>query len=84
LASPVHAAPNDLTGLAPILLQVAAHEVLADDSAALADRITAAGGDAILEMYPKAFHVWQLAGPGVPESEEALGSLIRFVREHWS
>jgi len=84
LASPARAAADDLTGLAPVLLQAAANEVLADDSALVAERIAAAGGDVTLDLCPEAFHVWQLAGAGVPESEEALGSLTRFIREHWS
>jgi acetyl esterase/lipase len=45
LASPAHAAADDLTGLAPVLLQAAANEVLADDSATVADLIAAVGGD---------------------------------------
>jgi epsilon-lactone hydrolase len=84
LASPARAAADDLTGLAPVLLQAAANEVLADDSALVAERIAAAGGDVTLELCPEAFHVWHLAGAGVPESEDALGSLTRFIREHWS
>jgi monoterpene epsilon-lactone hydrolase len=84
LASPAYAAPDELTGLAPVLLQAAANEVLADDSAAVAERIANAGGDVILEMWPEAFHVWQMAGAGVPESEAALSSVTRFVRAHWS
>jgi epsilon-lactone hydrolase len=84
LASPVHATADELSGLAPVLLQAAANEVLADDSATVAERIAAAGGDVSLELCPEAFHVWQMAGAGVPESEEALGSLTRFVRERWS
>ena len=50
----------------------------------IAERIGAAGGDVTLELHPEAFHVWQMAGAGVPESEEALHSLTRFVHEHWS
>ena len=84
LASPAHASTDQLTGLAPVLLQAAANEVLADDSATVAERIAAAGGDVTLELCPAAFHVWQMAGADVPESEEALGSLTRFLREHWS
>jgi monoterpene epsilon-lactone hydrolase len=83
LASPAHATTDELAGLAPVLLQAAANEVLADDSAMIAERIGAAGGDVTLELHPEAFHVWQMAGAGVPESEEALHSLTRFVREHW-
>ena len=84
LASPAHATVDELSGLAPVLLEAAANEVLADDSATVAERIAAAGGDVTLELCPEAFHVWQMAGAGVPESEEALGSLTRFIREHWS
>jgi acetyl esterase/lipase len=83
LASPAYAAADELTGLAPVLLQAAANEVLADDSATVAERIATAGGDVTLELCREAFHVWQMAGVGVPESEEALGSLARFVRERW-
>jgi monoterpene epsilon-lactone hydrolase len=84
MASPAHATADELSDLAPVLLQAAANEVLADDSTTVAERIAAAGGDVSLELCPEAFHVWQMAGGGVPESEEALGSLTRFVREHWS
>jgi monoterpene epsilon-lactone hydrolase len=82
LASPFHASPEDLRGLAPILLQAAANEVLADDSSILAERIGAAGGDVTLELCPEAFHVWPMAGSGVPESRAALDSINRFVRRH--
>ena len=58
--------------------------MLADDSALVAEQIAAAGGEVTLELCSEAFHVWQMAGAGVPESEEALGSLTRFVHEHWS
>jgi epsilon-lactone hydrolase len=83
LASPAHAAADELAGLAPLLLQAAANEVLADDSATVAERIAAAGGDATLELYPEAFHVWQMVGAGLPESEAALSSIARFVHERW-
>ncbi len=84
LASPAHATTADLTDLAPILLQAAANEVLADDSAMVADGIANAGGEAVLELCPEAFHVWPMAGPGVPESDQALGNLARFVRARWA
>ena len=84
LASPAHAGPEDLSDLAPILLQAAGNEVLADDSAILAKRIQAAGGDVTLELCPEAFHVWPMAGPTVPESSDALTSLAGFVRARWA
>jgi epsilon-lactone hydrolase len=83
MASPAYASADELTGLAPVLLQAAANEVLVDDSTTVAERIAAAGGHVTLELWPEAFHVWHMAGAGVPESEEALDSLTRFVRERW-
>ena len=58
MASPAHATANDLKGLAPVLLQAAANEVLADDSATVAERIAAAGGDVTLELCPEACGRW--------------------------
>ena len=84
LASPVHAPPEELTDLAPILLQGAANEVLADDSTTMADHITAAGGDVTIEMWPQAFHAWHMAGDGIPESRDAVDQALRFIEERWS
>jgi monoterpene epsilon-lactone hydrolase len=83
LASPVFAAPARLVGLAPLLLLAAANEVLADDSTVLAQRITAAGGDVTLELFPVAFHAWPLAGDALPESHDALDAVRRFAHQHW-
>jgi monoterpene epsilon-lactone hydrolase len=84
LASPAHAAADDLAGLAPVLLQAAANEVLADDATVVAERLALAGGDVTLELCPEAFHVYPMAGPGVPEAAEALGNLARFLHDRWS
>jgi hypothetical protein len=37
-----------------------------------------------LEVCPQAFHVWQMAGSGLPEADDALSNLTRFVRQRWS
>ena len=65
------------------MLLAAANEVLADDSVTVAERIGAAGGEVVLELCPEAFHVWPMAGPGVPESGQALEALARFVQDRW-
>jgi acetyl esterase/lipase len=83
LASPVQAPAQDLSGLAPVLLLGAANEVLGDDSVTMAGRIEAAGGEVALELCPEAFHVWPMAGPGVPESAQALRALSTFVQDRW-
>lgn len=68
---------GDLTGLAPLLIQVGDHEVLLDDSTRLAQRAKAQGVAAELEIYEEAFHVFQNV-PGLPESGDALASIGRF------
>jgi monoterpene epsilon-lactone hydrolase len=83
LASPVHATPEELADLAPILLHAAANEVLADDSTTMAEHITAAGGDVTIETWPEAFHAWHMAGDGIPESADALDQVLAFIEEHW-
>jgi acetyl esterase/lipase len=77
-ASPLHA---DLSGLPPLLVQVGDAEVLRDDSTRLVERAKAVGVDATCEVEPDAPHVYH-ALPGVPEAEEALDRLGRFVRGH--
>jgi epsilon-lactone hydrolase len=83
LASPARASADDLSGLAPILLQAAGNEVLVDDSCFLADRIVRAGGSVSLEVTGEAFHVWVLAGDGTPEARQAMNSLCQFLTERW-
>jgi monoterpene epsilon-lactone hydrolase len=83
LASPVHASRDELGSLAPLLLQAAANEVLADDSITMTRRINDAGGQATLDLCPEAFHVWILAGDDIPESRHAIDTLVRFVNQHW-
>jgi acetyl esterase/lipase len=78
LASPIHA---ELGGLAPLLVQVGAREVLLDDARRLVARVVAAGGRAELEVWAHMVHVWQIFG-FLPEARRALVRLGRFLREH--
>jgi acetyl esterase/lipase len=68
---------GDLSGLAPMLVQVGDHEVLLDDSTRLVERARAQGGTAELEIYDEAFHVFQSVA-ALPESSDALTSIGRF------
>lgn len=81
LASPIFAGA-ELGGLAPILIQAAAGEVLADDAATLAARIGDAGGQVELELWPDLTHVWHLLGPGIPEARNAVDHVRRFIEAH--
>jgi monoterpene epsilon-lactone hydrolase len=83
LASPVFATPGELSSLAPLLIQAAAGEVLADDAEALGEAIQASGGQVQLELWPDAFHVWHMLGAAVPEARDATAELVRFITARW-
>jgi len=67
----------DLSGLAPMLIQVGDHEILLDDSTRLAERAKAQDARVELEIYDGAFHVFQTV-PNLPESADALASISKF------
>jgi acetyl esterase/lipase len=67
----------DLSGLAPMLIQVGDHEILLDDSTRLAERAKAQGAVVEIEIYDGAFHVFQSV-PNLPESADALASIREF------
>jgi phosphinothricin tripeptide acetyl hydrolase len=76
-SSPVYA---DLQGLPPLLIHVGDEEILLDDSVLLAERATAAGVDATLEVWPEMFHVWHVFAGRVPESTAAVEQVGQFLR----
>lgn len=84
LASPVCASADELSALAPMLIQAALGEVLADDATTLASNIQAAGGEATVELWPHVFHAWHLMGLGVPESRDALRRIAEFLAARWT
>ena len=79
-----HAAPlyADYRGIPPLLIQVGTRELLLDDSTRVAAKAKAAGVDVTLEPWEGLIHVWQLFGPNVPESEQAVARIGEFVRKH--
>lgn len=79
LAAPLYA---DLKGLPPLLIQVGDAETLLDDSTRLADRAKAAGVSAKLEVWPEMIHVWQLFASFLPEGQQAVDGIGRFLKEH--
>jgi acetyl esterase/lipase len=79
LAAPLYA---DLKGLPPLLIQVGDAETLLDDSTRLADRARAAGVQVKLEVWPEMIHVWQLFAGFLPEGEQAIEGIGKFVGEH--
>jgi epsilon-lactone hydrolase len=71
----------DLTGLPPMLIQVATGDLWCQDGQRLAARAREHGVDARLELYPVATHVFQIFWSFLPEATEALESAGRFTRE---
>lgn len=79
LAAPLHA---DLKGLPPLLIQVGNDETLLDDSTRLAEKAKAAGVSVKLEVWPEMIHVWQLFAAFLPEGQQAVEVIGKFVTEH--
>jgi acetyl esterase/lipase len=77
LAAPIYA---DLTGLAPLLIQVGAAETLLDDAIRLAKTAGAQDVRVDLEIWPEMIHVWHLFHPELAAGRRALdagGACIR-------
>ncbi len=80
-----HAAPlfASFRGIPPLLIQVGTREILLDDSTRVAAKAKAEGVDVTLEAWDGLIHVWQLFGPAVPESEQAVARIGEFARKHF-
>ncbi len=73
---------GDVSGFPPVLLQVGEREMLRDDSTRMAERLKSAGVEAVLEVWPKVWHVWQLNADMLPEGREAISHITRVARQH--
>jgi acetyl esterase/lipase len=79
LASPLHA---DLSGLAPIYIQVGDAETLLSDSVRLEAALKDAGNDVTLEVWDEMIHVWHLFAPILDKGQEAIDRMGEFIRKH--
>lgn len=70
-----------LDGLPPMLIQVGDDEVLLDDSTRLAAAARKAGVEVQIEVSAKLWHVWQVLAGWMPEADEAVAAMGRFVRQ---
>ena len=77
LAAPIYA---DLTGLAPLLVQVGAAETLLDDAVRLAKTAGAADVRVDLQIWPEMVHVWHLFHPELKAGRRAIEQGGAFVR----
>lgn len=81
LASPLHA---DFRGFPPLLIQVGDAEILLDDATRVAKRAKAAGVEVELEVWEDMIHVWHVFAKLLPEGQQAIGRIGRFVAERTS
>jgi epsilon-lactone hydrolase len=72
----------ELHDLAPMLVMVGTDEVLYDDSTRLVDRVTAAGGQATLDVADGMWHVYAALAPLLPEGSAAITRASRFIIRH--
>ena len=77
LASPLFA---DLSGLPATFVQVSESEILLSDAQRLVTKMVEAGGEAMLETWPKMPHVWQILASRVPEGKAAIVKLGEFLK----
>jgi epsilon-lactone hydrolase len=80
LAAPLY---GDCQALPPLLLQVGTREILLDDAVRFSERARRAGVQVTLERWQGLVHAWPLLGPELPEAEQALRSVARFLERHW-
>ena len=78
LAAPLHA---DLKGLPPLLIQVGDAETLLSDSTRITDNAKKAGVKVELEVWPEMPHVWHLFAPFLPEGQQAIEKIGKYVRQ---
>ncbi|WP_328450243.1 alpha/beta hydrolase [Amycolatopsis sp. NBC_00438] len=79
LASPVFA---DLTGVAPLLVQVGSYEILLDDAVRLAARAAEHDVEVRLQVSPGLPHVFQGFAALVDEADAALDAAAAFIKAH--
>ena len=79
LAAPLH---GDLSGIAPLLIQVGSSETLLDDAVSLAGRAGAAEVAVQLEIAPEMLHVWHFFHPVLAPARAAITRAGSFIRDH--
>ncbi len=76
LVSPVHA---NFRGLPPMLIQVGDAEILLDDATRVAKSAKAAGVEVELEVWDEMPHVWHVFAKLLPEGQQAIDKIGKFV-----
>ena len=77
---PVMPPEADLHGLGPFLLQVGTHEMLLNDTFALAERLRAHNVEVWVQQWHKAMHMFQLSFDVNPDARRAVDEVAAFIR----
>jgi acetyl esterase/lipase len=83
-AVPIYAAParaRDLSGLAPAFIAAAGVDVFRPDALDYAERLTAAGVDVELHLYPGAFHAFDAFAPMSRLAQQYVADRNRALRQ---
>jgi monoterpene epsilon-lactone hydrolase len=64
-----------------LLILVGDHEVLLDDSKALAAKAHDAGVDVALEVFDELHHVWPVFAADTTEGQRAVALMEQFIRK---
>ena len=77
--TPVMPPEADLHGLGPFLFQVGTHEMLINDTFALADQLQASGVPAWVQVWDRAMHMFQLSFDINPDARQAIDEITSFI-----
>lgn len=70
---------GDLSGLPPLLVQASRTEMLLDDARRYVNKARAAGSPVRLQTWDHMVHVWQIFNPELPEANQALDEIAKFL-----
>lgn len=73
---------GDLSGLAPISVQVSLQEILLDDARRLVRKVQETGGLAEIKEMAWMPHVWQLLYRYLPQAASSIRHAARFIKLH--
>jgi acetyl esterase/lipase len=78
-ASPIY---GNFKNFPPMLIQVGTREVLLDDSKKLANEAESSGCNVKLEIWEDMVHIFQGFAPFLPEANDALKSMSKFIDDN--
>jgi len=70
----------DLSGLPPLYIQVGDDEIMLSDSTRLAEKARKSGVEVEIEIWECMWHVWQFFAPFLPEANQAIQNIAKFVQ----